>query len=114
VGEWLHHRALRGETVRARFRQERVATGAGKVKIEKWYDLYIDRALVEEEFDALWEKQTHFNPTVFHEVAREKLKNTLLYQRNLKPVDPGRCTFLPDEKRAPLALPSVQRFRIYQ
>ncbi|MFX4389030.1 hypothetical protein ABTA48_19505, partial [Acinetobacter baumannii] len=30
------------------------------------------------------------------------------------PVRPGRCTLLPDEERAPLALPSTQRFRILQ
>lgn len=114
VGEWLNHRKKNGETVRARFRQERVASDTAKVKIEKWYDLYIDRAMVEEEFDTLWRKQAQLNPDLFREGVGAQLKDILLYQRKLKPVDPGRCTFLPDEKRAPRALSSVQRFRIYQ
>ncbi|MDC6167069.1 type II CRISPR RNA-guided endonuclease Cas9 [Paucibacter sp. XJ19-41] len=38
----------------------------------------------------------------------------MLHQRPLKPVKPGRCTLLPDKERAPLALPSTQRARIYQ
>lgn len=114
VGDWLWHRKQNGESVRARFRQVREATSEGKNRIKKSYDLYIDRDMVEQEFDALWNKQAEFNPSVFHEDARSKLKDILLFQRKLRPVDPGRCTFFPEEKRAALALPSVQRFRIYQ
>ncbi len=114
VGEWLNHRMQQGQKVRARFNAARVAGEAGKTKIEKSYDLYVDRAMVEAEFDALWAKQAELNPAVFHEQARVELRDILLFQRRLRPVDPGRCTFYPGEKRAPLALPSVQRFRMYQ
>jgi len=114
VGEWLHHRSRQGQKVRARFHAQRTITDEGKAKIEKSYDLYIDRAMVEGEFDALWSKQAELNPAAFHELARTELRDILLFQRRLRPVDPGRCTFYPDEKRAPLALPSVQRFRLYQ
>ena len=114
VGQWLYQRHLAGHTVRARFRQNKVIKDDGKTRIDKSYDLYIDRAMIENEFDALWEKQTELNPTLFTDTAREELKDCLLHQRPLKPVKPGRCTLLPDEERAPLALPSTQRFRIYQ
>ena len=114
VGEWLHKRDAAGETVRARFRQEKVIKDDGKTRIDKSYDLYIDRAMIEAEFDALWAAQAGFNPALFNELARSELKDALLFQRPLKPVIPGRCTLLPDEERAPLALPSTQRFRIYQ
>lgn len=114
VGEWLYQRQLAGETVRARFRQTKTVNEDGKSKIDKSYDLYIDRAMVEAEFDKLWAKQSEFNPTLFNEAARDKLKDVLLFQRPLKPVIPGRCTLMPDEQRAPMALPSQQRFRIYQ
>jgi CRISPR-associated endonuclease Csn1 len=114
VGEWLNKRDLAGETVRARFRQNKVVKDDGKTRIDKSYDLYIDRAMIEAEFDALWAKQTALNPALFNETARYELKDCLLHQRPLKPVKPGRCTLLPDEERAPLALPSTQRFRIYQ
>lgn len=114
VGEWLHKRDSAGETVRARYRQEKVLKEDGKTRIDKSYDLYIDRAMIEAEFNALWAAQSAFNPTLFNNTARDQLKDALLFQRPLKPVIPGRCTLLPDEMRAPLALPSTQRFRIYQ
>ena len=114
VGEWLHKRILEGKTVRARYRQERIANADGKVRVDKRYDLYIDRSMIEQEFDALWLAQAQLNPTQFTESARVDLKDALLHQRALRPVKPGRCTLLPDEVRAPLALPSTQRFRIYQ
>ncbi|NYT25807.1 type II CRISPR RNA-guided endonuclease Cas9 [Alcaligenaceae bacterium] len=114
VGEWLHHRKQQGQTVRAKFSARRTVTEEGRARIEKNYDLYIDRAMVEAEFDALWTRQAELNPAVFSEQARDELRDILLFQRRLRPVDPGRCTFFPDEARAPLALPSVQRFRLYQ
>ncbi len=114
VGEWLHKRDAAGETVRARYRQEKVLKEDGKTRIDKSYDLYIDRAMIEAEFDALWAAQAQINPALFNQTARDELKDALLFQRPLKPVKPGRCTLLPDEERAPLALPSTQRFRIYQ
>ncbi len=114
VGEYLHRRDQAGQTVRARYRQQRVEKEDGKTRIDKSYDLYIDRAMIEAEFDALWAKQSTLNPQLFNETARSELKDCLLHQRPLKPVKPGRCTLLPEEERAPLALPSQQRFRIYQ
>jgi CRISPR-associated endonuclease Csn1 len=114
VGEYLHRREQAKQTVRARYRQQRVEKGDGKTRIDKSYDLYIDRAMIEAEFDALWAKQSALNPDQFNEKARAELKDCLLHQRPLKPVRPGRCTLLPEEERAPLALPSQQRFRIYQ
>ena len=70
--------------------------------------------MMADEFDALWAAQAAFNPSLFHEQARAELRDTLLHQRPLRPVKPGRCTLLPEEERAPLALPSTQRFRILQ
>lgn len=106
VGEWLAKRHESGQSVRARLR--------GKIQKEKAYDFYIDRAMVEHEFDVLWARQASLNPTLFNDIARDELKDVLLHQRSLRPVKPGRCTLLPDEERAPVALPSTQRFRIYQ
>lgn len=114
VGEWLHKRNEAGQTVRARYRQDKIIKDDGKAKIDKYYDLYIDRTMIEQEFDVLWEKQASLNPTLFTNAAYTDLKDVLLHQRPLKPVKPGRCTFMTDEERAPLALPSTQRFRMYQ
>jgi CRISPR-associated endonuclease Csn1 len=120
IGELLNKRLTdtsklpQERTVRARYRQEKTIKDDGKTKINKYYDLYIDRAMIEHEFDELWKKQSELNHTLFNEKARNELKDVLLYQRNLKPVKAGRCTFMPEEERAPLALPSTQRFRMYQ
>ncbi len=114
VGEWLFARHQNGLPIRARYRENRITRDDGKNKVEKSYDLYIDRAMIEAEFDALWAKQAELNPMQFHEAARAELKDCLLHQRPLKPVKPGRCTLMPEEERAPLALPSQQSFRIYQ
>lgn len=116
VGELLWRRMCDPNvgTVRARYREQRVLKDDGKTRIDKSYDLYVDRAMVEAEFDALWNKQSSLNPAAFTETARDALRDCLLHQRNLRPVKPGRCTLEPDEPRAPLALPSQQRFRILQ
>lgn len=120
VGELLFRRLTNTalppaqRTARARYREQRIVKDDGKSKIDKSYDLYIDRAMIEAEFDALWAKQASLNPMQFNVTARDQLKDCLLHQRPLKPVKPGRCTLLPEEERAPLAMPRVQRFRIYQ
>ena len=106
VGEWLANRHEKRLSVRARLR--------GTTQKDRAYDFYASRAMVEHEFDALWATQSQYNPDLFNARARDELKDILLFQRPLKPVKPGRCTLMPDEERAPLALPSVQRFRIYQ
>lgn len=106
LGEWLANRHEQKLSVRARLH--------GSTKKDRAYDFYADRAMVEHEFDTLWETQSSFRPDFFTEAAREEIKDILLHQRRLRPVDPGRCTLMPEEKRAPVALPSAQRFRIYQ
>jgi CRISPR-associated endonuclease Csn1 len=114
VGEWLNFRNQNGQTVRARFRQSKIQKTEGKSKIEKSYDLYIDRSMIEHEFDSIWSAQSKMNPSFYSAEAGKHLKEILLFQRNLKPVKPGRCTLIPDDERAAAALPSTQRFRIYQ
>lgn len=121
VGEWFWRARMeqkpvgvKGQGVRARYRETPFTTDEGKKRIDKSYDLYVDRAMIAQEFDALWAAQSDFQPALFTEAARVDLKDTLLFQRKLRPVKPGRCTLLPDEERAPLALPSTQRFRILQ
>lgn len=106
VGQWLYQRLQQGLGVRAR------SNGLKGSKLA--YDLYIDRAMIEQEFDVLWATQSALNPALFTEAARTALRYTLLHQRPLKPVQPGRCTLLPEHARAPLALPSTQRVRLYQ
>jgi CRISPR-associated endonuclease Csn1 len=105
IGEWLGRRHERREPVRARL------NGQGA---RSQYEFYVQRSMIAAEFDALWAAQSRFNPIKFTPHARDILRDALLFQRPLRPVRPGKCPFEPAEDRAALALPSVQRFRIFQ
>ncbi len=103
LGEYLAKRHEQRETVRAR------STADGKD-----YLLYTQRTMVEEEFDALWSAQAPHHPDVCTDEARAWLRDTLLFQRKLLPVEPGMCPFEPDESRIPVCSPLFQRFRLLQ
>lgn len=78
------------------------------------YDFYPTRALIEQEFEALWAAQKGFHGEALCDAAHDYLKDTLLFQRPLKPQPVGKCTLDPKQQRAPKALPVTQLFRIYQ
>lgn len=78
------------------------------------YPIYLGRELIAEEFDALWAAQAHHHPTLLNENARVTLRDTILFQRKLRPVKPGKCLYERDQDRALLAHPLSQRFRILQ
>ncbi len=105
LGEFLADRHETKKTVRAR----RLGTKSADL-----YEFYPDRSMLEHEFETLWAKQAAFDPGLYNEDARQRIKDIVFFQRKLKPQEVGRCTFLPDEKRISKALPSFQRFRIYQ
>lgn len=105
AGEWLWLRHRAKQPVRARL------NGKGA---KANYALYISRDQIAQEFDRLWATQQVFHGAALRDQTGAELREILLHQRDLKPVIPGKCTFEPDDRRAPLALPSTQRFRIYQ
>ncbi len=88
------------------------------VKNKNTYDFYPTRKMIEEEFNALWDKQKEFHGDALSQKAKKALGDrdtgTLFFQRPLKPQPVGKCTLDPDQQRAPKALPSVQALRIYQ
>lgn len=81
----------------------------------KWqYDYYPTRELILDEFDQIWRKQAAFHPATLTDAALKIIRETLAFQWPLKAPPIGKCTLLPDEFRAPKALPLAQRSRIYQ
>jgi CRISPR-associated endonuclease Csn1 len=86
----------------------------GRKSTDGQYVLYLQRDMVAEEFDLLWAAQKQYHPGVLTDEARDYLRDTILFQRRLLPVKPGRCLFEADEYRAPLCSPLQQRFRILQ
>ena len=124
-----------GEYLYTRFRKDRTPRGApdgtalamepvrfrarlGKGGKAEW-DLYPTRAMVETEFDALWSVQSKYNDALTDSL-REQMRRVIFFQRPLRPVEPGPCTLDPEhdpkkrDRRAPLALPIQQEFRILQ
>lgn len=114
VGEFLYKLQQEGLSTRMRLKQWEVLKEDGKLETKKAYDFYIERSMIEDEFEALWAKQSELNPQLYTVEAYDKLKSILLFQRPLKPVSPGRCALIPEQERAPKALPLYQNFRIYQ
>ncbi len=105
IGEFLADRQQEKQTVRAR----RLGS-----KTADLYEFYPDRSMLEQEFDKLWSAQAGFDGSLYTPDAKERLKGIVFFQRKLKAQEVGRCTFMPDEHRISKALPSFQRFRIYQ
>ena len=103
-GAYLWARQQSGEGVRVR--------AQGK-NADRHYEFYPTRDLLENEFDTIWAEQaTHH---ALGEDLRKRLRDyTIFFQRPLKPVLPGRCTFFPEKERLPRWHPSAQAFLILQ
>lgn len=100
-GEWLHMRREAGLSVRARM----TADGQG-------YDFYPSRAALEHEFDRFMESQRRLQPDLLNDAMIDEIRETVFYQRPLRPVQPGRCSYNPAEERLPKAHPLFQKFRL--
>lgn len=103
-GAYLWARLQSGQGVRVR------ATGENA---DKHYDFYPTRDMLLAEFDTIWAEQVKHHD--LSEALRDRLRDyTIFYQRPLKPVEPGRCTFFPDKPRLPRWHPAAQAFLILQ
>lgn len=101
-GAFLYARFGRGEGTRIR------PTGDG-AKLS--YEFYPTRAVLEAEFDHIWAVQAGFHLSLT-EAMRERLRATIFFQRPLRPVRPGKCTFFPDQDRLSRWHPAAQEFLI--
>ena len=95
IGEYQWKRYLEGESVR--FRPQGV-------------ELYPSRQMYYAEFQRIRTSQERHHP----DFLWDRAEAIIFYQRPLKKQPRGRCTFYPEEERGYSALPSVQRFRIWQ
>lgn len=101
-GVFLHARLKRGEGTRIR------PMGEG-AKLS--YEFYPTRTILEAEFDHIWATQAKFHRSLTEEM-RLRLRDTIFFQRRLRPVQPGKCTFFPDQDRLPRWHPAAQEFLI--
>ena len=101
LGQYLLHRFNNGETLKL-----------------KEVGLYVDREMVEAEFDQIWsiQAQTHQVLNKRHDgiPLKQRFHDTLFYQRPLKSVAAmvGNCSLEPSLPRAPMCQPAAQTFRI--
>jgi CRISPR-associated endonuclease Csn1 len=115
LGEYLHGRRSRAiddnhiPSVRARLRPE---TGEGAKG--DGYDFYPDRALLEEEFDLIWESQASHHPEILTDELGQRLFEVIFNQRPLKAPKIGKCTLIPTEERLPKAHPLFQQRRLLE
>lgn len=90
----------------------RVRTWKG-AKDKNQYSFYPSRQMYKDEVAAILEKQKTFHPSLTDKIC-DTIQDIIFYQRPLKPAVIGSCRFESGEKRARLALPLVQKFRILQ
>lgn len=75
----------------------------------------VRRALYENEFDLLWEKQSQYYPELTDEL-RDKIRNEVIfYQRKLKSAKHlvSKCRFEPKKRVIPKSHPLFQQFRVW-
>lgn len=104
LGEYLWREHQERQPVRVRSQM---------VKQKAEYNFYPSRDMYVKEIDALLAAQEKHHPALTEKVC-EEIKDIIFYQRNLKPVQVGKCRFESGEDRARLAYPIVQKFRILQ
>jgi CRISPR-associated endonuclease Csn1 len=115
LGQYLHN-LKKGQPKRIRkTRNTQSQESEQKKNNKEEYSFFTSRDMYEREVDALLKSQERFSS---HDKSRAyaNAKDIIFHQRNLRPVEVGFCTFEYEtkERRAPLALPVVQEFRIYQ
>ncbi|MGI9345574.1 MAG: type II CRISPR RNA-guided endonuclease Cas9 [Gammaproteobacteria bacterium] len=111
-GSYLYtHRQQQGLNSRVR----QVASDKGSKKAA-YYEVFPVRQLLEDEFDKICRSQQVFHSSVLTDAAIAHLKSVIFTQRPLKPQRRGYCIYMASVKneRALKALPSLQRYRIYQ
>jgi CRISPR-associated endonuclease Csn1 len=108
-GKWLHERRLKGLPVRTRLRPE-----GGEDAKGDGYDFYPGRALMEEEFDAIWAAQAPHHPDVLTNEVYERLHEIIFYQRPLKAPQIGMCTLIAGDSRLAKAHPLFQKRRLLE
>lgn len=104
-------RGSKGKPTRARPTQEE-----RQGKKRDIYDVYPQREMLEDEFRKIWKAQKAHHPGLLTEQAEERIHRAIFTQRPLRQPKLGLCSYLASagELRTYRAMPSFQRYRIYQ
>lgn len=104
VGEYFYFLLLNGKSVRARL---------GKIDGKEGYEIYLDRALMEEEYNIIMTEQQKYYKELTDDVIKE-LFHIIFYQRPLKKQKIGKCSLTGEDIKLHKAHVLAQDFIILQ
>lgn len=101
--------SLRRKNIKSsvRFRPERSGN-------RNLWEIYPERSMITREIRAILQHQAQYHSDLEDPTLLERILHIVVEQRPLKKPKVGSCRFFVEDDRAPLALPSQQRFRILQ
>lgn len=82
AGEYLYFLLQNGQSVRARL---------GKIDGSNGYEIYLDRSIIEEEYNIIMNEQRKYHKALTDDIINE-IFNIIFYQRPLKPQKVGKCS----------------------
>lgn len=82
AGEYLYFLLQNGQSVRARL---------GKIDGKEGYEIYLDRSIIEEEYNIIMNEQKKYHKALTDDIINE-IFNIIFYQRPLKPQKVGKCS----------------------
>jgi CRISPR-associated endonuclease Csn1 len=115
LGDYLHGlRAASTDPNAIRSVRTRLRPETGEGARGDGYDFYPDRAMLEEEFRLIWQRQAPHHPDALTAENEERFFEIIFHQRPLKEPKVGMCTLVPGEPRLPKAHPLFQRRRLLE
>lgn len=104
AGEYLYFLLQNGQSVRARL---------GKIDGKEGYEIYLDRSIIEEEYNIIMNEQKKYHKELTDDIINE-IFNIIFYQRQLKPQKVGKCSLVPEETKLRKAHVLAQSFILLQ
>ncbi len=104
VGEYFYSLLDNGKSVRARL---------GKIDGKEGYEIYIDRSLIEEEYNIIMAEQIKYHKELTKDIIDE-IFNIIFYQRPLKKQKIGRCSLTGEDIKLHKAHVLAQDFILLQ
>lgn len=104
VGEYFYSLLENGKSVRARL---------GKIDGKEGYEIYLDRSLIEEEYNIIMAEQIKYHKELTQDIIDE-IFNIIFYQRPLKKQKIGKCSLTGEDIKLHKAHVLAQDFIILQ
>lgn len=104
AGEYLYFLLQEGHSVRTRL---------GKIGGSNGYEIYLDRSIVEEEYNIIMNEQKKYHKELTDDIINE-IFNIIFYQRPLKPQKVGKCSLVPEDIKLKKAHVLAQDFILLQ